>query len=40
MPPSIYYNIRLNEIKANNVKLTGGKSEKGITFETIMSFNQ
>jgi len=31
---------RMNEIKANNVKLTGGKSKKGITFETITSFYQ
>jgi len=27
-----------NDVLANNIKLTGGKSEKGITYETITSF--
>jgi hypothetical protein len=25
----------MNELKANNAKLTGGKSKKGFSFETI-----
>ena len=29
-----------NELKANNVKLTGDKSEKGISFEMKTLFNQ
>jgi hypothetical protein len=28
------------QVYEDNIKLTGGKSKKGITFETITPFNQ